>query len=140
MTQGWQRISQSFTAHGKARLSVSDTTAHTHSTPFLFWSLDVHWAGYRRSYAAVRDYLVRNVKYPDRLKVVGKEDQGTTAHFELSVVGTGQVLHSKRHANQGKAESDDAKRQILDQVNELIEEMVEEEEEDGEEETEEIEA
>jgi hypothetical protein len=68
------------------------------------------------------------------LKVVGKEDRGRTGNFEVTVVGggTGQVLHSKRHAGQGRAESEASKRLILDQINELIEEMLQEEAEEQE--------
>jgi hypothetical protein len=65
------------------------------------------------------------------LKVVGKEDRGRTGNFEVTVVGgTGQVLHSKRHAGQGRAEAEASKRLILEQINERIEEILEEEEED----------
>jgi hypothetical protein len=81
--------------------------------------------GYRRYYTALRDYLVRNADHPTRLRVVGKEDKGRTGNFEVTVPGTGQVLHSKRHnAGQGRAESAQAKRLILEQVNELIAEMI----------------
>jgi hypothetical protein len=86
--------------------------------------------GYRKYYAALRDYLVRNARHPSLLKVVGKEDRGRTGNFEVTVAGTGQVLHSKRHAGQGRAESEASKRLILDQVNELVEEILEEEDAD----------
>jgi hypothetical protein len=89
-------------------------------------------AGYRRYYTALRDYLIRKANHPELLKVVGMEDRGRTGNFEVTVVGTGQVLHSKRHARQDRAESEASKRLILEQVNELIEELLEEEEEEVE--------
>jgi hypothetical protein len=70
--------------------------------------------------------LVRHVSHPSLLKVIGKEDRGATGNFEVTVVGTGQVVHSKRHAGQGRAESEASKRLILEQVNELIDEILEE--------------
>jgi hypothetical protein len=81
------------------------------------------FAGYRKYYTALKDYLSLHVSNPSRLKVVGKEDEVTTGNFEVTVAGTGQVLHSKRHAGQGRAESPAAKKLIADQINELLEEL-----------------
>jgi hypothetical protein len=53
----------------------------------------------------------------------GIKDRGVTGNFEVSVVETKQVLHSKRHAGQGKAESDRERQMILEQIQEILEEQ-----------------
>ena len=75
--------------------------------------------GYRRHFAALRDFLSTQVP---QVQVLPKEDKGVTGNFEVTVVGTGQVLHSKRHAGQGRAESLAEKEAILEQIQELLDE------------------
>ena len=43
--------------------------------------------------------------FADRIDVIGMEDARVTGNFEVTVKSTGEVLHSKRVAGQGKAES-----------------------------------
>jgi hypothetical protein len=52
-----------------------------------------------------------------------KADTSITGNFEVTVVGTGQVLHSKRTGGQGKAESASERKMILEQVQELLEDQ-----------------
>ena len=50
----------------------------------------------------------------------GRRDFGITGNFEVTVLETGQVLHSKRHAGQGKAESAQERARIVEQIQELL--------------------
>lgn len=58
-----------------------------------------------------------------KLEVIPKEDAGTTGNFEVTVVDTGLVLHSKKNNSsrgQNKAESDRERVAILNQIQVLI--------------------
>jgi len=81
-----------------------------------------HHQGYRRHFVALRDFLSTQVP---QVKVFPKEDKGVTGNFEVTVVGTGQVLHSKRHAGQGRAESLAEKEAILELIQELLDDSYE---------------
>jgi hypothetical protein len=54
--------------------------------------------------------------------VIGKEDPVVTGNFEVTVIETGEVLHSKRHGGQGKAESPKEREAIVTRLEELLEE------------------
>jgi hypothetical protein len=85
--------------------------------------------GYRRYYIALQKFLLTKVD-GHKLEVLPKEDPGTTGNFEVTVVGTGQILHSKKYnlsKGQNKAETDRERQAILNQIEVLIE-MKEEEE------------
>ena len=78
----------------------------------------------------MKQYLLLKVD-GHKLEVTPYEDRGTTGNFEVTVLGTGQVLHSKRQnfsKGQNKAETDRERQAILNQIQVLIE-MKEEEEE-----------
>ena len=80
----------------------------------------------------MRDFLSSQLGSDDdnnnsnKVELIPKEDRQVTGNFEVTVVGTGQVLHSKKHAGQGRAESLQEKRMILEQIQQLL---LEEEEE-----------
>jgi len=77
------------------------------------------FAGYGRHYKALESFL--SSRLPNNVvQVIPKKDFGITGNFEVSVIGTGQVLHSKRHAGQGKAETEAEKQAILEQIQELL--------------------
>jgi hypothetical protein len=66
-----------------------------------------------------------------KLEIIPKEDPGTTGNFEVSVLSSGQLLHSKKLnyvRGHNKAETDRERQAILNQLHVLIE-MKEEEEE-----------
>ena len=102
---------------------------------FLDYSLlIIHLSGYRRYYNALKEHLLSKIN-GHKLEILPLEDRGTTGNFEVTVLGTGQVLHSKRNnfsKGQNKAETDRERQAILNQIQVLIE-MKEEEEEEGEE-------
>lgn len=64
----------------------------------------------------------------DKIVVEPKEDAVTTGNFDVTVLGTGQVLHSKKRmfAGQGcavgRAESHAEKMAILQQIQEILNE------------------
>lgn len=60
--------------------------------------------------------------FANQIEVIGKEDTRVTGNFEVTVVATGDVLHSKRVAGQGKAESTKERQAISQQIIELLEE------------------
>lgn len=60
-----------------------------------------------------------HTKLPDLL-VVPEKDRGITGNFEVKLED-GTVIHSKRHAGQGKAERMEEKVAILEQIQESIE-------------------
>ena len=78
--------------------------------------------GYRRHYDGLKDFLSSQPDVSDKIELVPREDAMVTGNFEVSVIKTGQVLHSKRHAGQGKAQSESERNAILEQIKELLEE------------------
>lgn len=56
----------------------------------------------------------------NQIEVLPLEDRGVTGNFEVTVVGTGELLHSKRKMGQGKATSNGERMVILDQIKELL--------------------
>lgn len=95
--------------------------------------MDVVWAdvfltapspllpGYKRYYRALKDFLSSQPSVNSKIELIPKEDRMVTGNFEVTVLETGQVLHSKRHAGQGRAESNAEKMAILEQIEELVE-------------------
>jgi hypothetical protein len=49
-----------------------------------------------------------------------KQDASITGNFEVTVLDTGKVLHSKKNGK-GKAESSVERMEILEQIQELLE-------------------
>jgi hypothetical protein len=79
----------------------------------------LRFAGYGKQYEDLRTYLER--KLGDKIEVVAKKDKKITGNFEVSVVKTGEMIHSKRAAGQGRAESKEERRAIQQQIEELLE-------------------
>jgi hypothetical protein len=59
-------------------------------------------AGYRRNFNSLRDFLSTQAFAP-QIELVDKEDTGVTGNFEVTFPVTGQMIHSKRTAGQGRA-------------------------------------
>ena len=53
-----------------------------------------------------------------RLDTTVLEDRGTTGNFEVTV--DGQLIHSKRHAGQGRAETDKEKAAIVRNIQAIL--------------------
>jgi hypothetical protein len=66
----------------------------------------------------LRDFLTSQLG--DQIELIPKVDSGITGNFEVTVVETGQLLHSKSKKNQGKATSTEERMVILDQIKEIL--------------------
>ena len=81
------------------------------------------FSGYSRQYKGLKEFLSSQPSVKDSIKVVGRRDTGITGNFEVRALETGQVLHSKRHAGQGRAQTDAERMAILEQIEELLDDM-----------------
>ena len=80
--------------------------------------------GYRRYYDGLSKYLLSSQStVANKIEMIPMEDRRVTGNFEVTVKNTGQVLHSKRHAGQGRAESEAEKRAIMEQIEEVLDDM-----------------
>lgn len=74
--------------------------------------------GYRPYYVALRNYLKQ--EFGDIIAIQEQMDRGITGNFEVVIVNTNTLIHSKR---QGKAESARSKQLIVDQIKEALESL-----------------
>jgi hypothetical protein len=91
----------------------------------LLWFLSIVYnvtTGYGRFYTGLKDFLLLQPSVSSQIEVVPLEDRMTTGNFEVTVKKTGQVLHSKRHAGQGKAQTEAERLAILHQIQEILQE------------------
>ena len=77
--------------------------------------------GYGRQFRGLKDFLSKQ-SFADQIEVLGHEDRGVTGNFEVTVKETGQLLHSKRTAGQGKAESKSERAALVEMIAELLDE------------------
>jgi hypothetical protein len=56
----------------------------------------------------------------DKVELVPLMDRTTTGNFEVTVAATGQVLHSKTSAGQGRAQTPQERQAILVQIQQLL--------------------
>ena len=77
--------------------------------------------GYRRYYVPLRDYLKR--EFGDLILVEEMMDRGITGNFEVIIVNTNTLIHSKQRHGQGKAETAREKQLIVDQIKEALESL-----------------
>jgi len=68
----------------------------------------------------LRDFLYSQPGISEAVELIPLEDRGTTGNFEVTVVETGEYLHSKKKYGQGRAESNAERMAILDQIQELM--------------------
>jgi len=103
-----------------ATTTTHDDDSYTNYTLSLFLALSHHpTSGYSRQYQALARFL--SAQFSDQeVEVIGKMDRGITGNFEVTTVDSGTVLHSKRHAGQGKAESAAERARIVEQIRELL--------------------
>ena len=77
--------------------------------------------GYKKYFKRLSAYLLSpQSPVADKIEVIPLKDRGTTGNFEVTVKSTGQVLHSKRNAGQGRAETEAEKVAILEQIEALV--------------------
>jgi len=76
--------------------------------------------GYKKYYRQLNEYLTSHPSLRGKIVVVPLEDRGTTGNFDVTVIETGQILHSKKMANQGRAESQKERDAIVEQLVEIL--------------------
>jgi len=86
-------------------------------SPDIYESL-IKIKGYRPYYVALRNYLKQ--EFGDLILLQEQMDRGITGNFEVVIVNTNTLIHSKR---QGKAESARGKQLIVDQIKEALESL-----------------
>jgi hypothetical protein len=59
------------------------------------------------------------------MQLIGKEDPGVTGNFEVTIVDTGQMIHSKRHAGQGRADTPSERKAIAELIQEYLDDVAE---------------
>ena len=84
----------------------------------IAFETDLLSTGYGKYYNGLRDFLVSQLG--DRIEILPKKDRRATGNFEVSVVETGQLLHSKTTMGQGKATTQGERMAILDQIMEIL--------------------
>jgi hypothetical protein len=75
--------------------------------------------GYETQYNQLRDFLYASI-VGEKVEVVAKKDKKITGNFEVSVLKTGDLLHSKKLAGQGRAESKEERLAILQAIEEIL--------------------
>lgn len=60
--------------------------------------------------------------FADKIEVVGIKDDTITGNFEVMIGEEKQLLHSKRTAGQGRAESEQERAMICEFIEEYLEE------------------
>jgi hypothetical protein len=78
--------------------------------------------GYRRYFEGLAEFL-GSQPFADRLSIEGHEDRTVTGNFEVSLGAEGKVIHSKRVAGQGKAQSLAERNAIAELIREYLGDM-----------------
>jgi hypothetical protein len=79
-------------------------------------------AGYIRQYNMLKDFLSQQA-FANQIDVVPIKDRGVTGTFEVFIGNEKQLIHSKRTAGQGRAESSNERAMICEFIQEYLEDM-----------------
>lgn len=85
----------------------------------FFLSSPLYTTDYGKYYRSLRDFLTSHLG--DQVELIPKEDHRITGNFEVTVVETGQLLHSKTKMKQGKATSTEERMMILEKIKNILE-------------------
>jgi selT/selW/selH-like putative selenoprotein len=66
---------------------------------------------------ALKDFLIK--EFRDQIRVKEQMDRDVTGNFEVTIVDTGRLIHSKR-GGQGFADTANARQLIVDQIREAM--------------------
>jgi hypothetical protein len=77
--------------------------------------------GYKRYFDGLKDFLASQPSIAGKVELVALPDRGLTGNFIVTVLGTGQVLHSNKGTGLGKAQTMKERNDILVQIQELLE-------------------
>ena len=71
-----------------------------------------------RFYNRLKAQLVE--KFGDRIRFVKTEDPGVTGRFEVVLLNTGKLLHSKKTRGQGRCEDPREVKAVIDQIQQYL--------------------
>ena len=84
---------------------------------------NILFPGYRRYFNKLRDFL-SSQPFAGEIQLIDKEDRRVTGNFEVTILGDEPiVIHSKRHAGQGRAETSKEQIAIAQQIQEYLDDM-----------------
>ena len=108
---------------------------HPFSTCFVSFRLDLTYpsfcftffaapcgVGYTRQYLSLKKFLATQ-PFANDIQIVGIKDPGVTGNFEVTVGDDRELVHSKRTAGQGKAESEQEREMIVEFIQEYLDAM-----------------
>ena len=75
--------------------------------------------GYGRSSRALKDYLTQEFK--ELIAVTEQSDRGITGNFDVTIVNTNTLIHSKKQMGQGKCESMAERQAIVTKIKQALE-------------------
>ena len=78
--------------------------------------------GYTRQYLSLKKFLTAQ-PFANDIQIVGIKDPGVTGNFEVTVGDDRELVHSKRTAGQGKAESEQEREMIVEFIQEYLDGM-----------------
>jgi hypothetical protein len=70
----------------------------------------------------LKDFLSQQ-SFSNQIDIVGIKDRGVTGTFEVFIGNEKQLIHSKRTAGQGRAESSNERAMICEFIQEYLEDM-----------------
>ena len=79
-------------------------------------------SGYVRYFRALREYLLKQ-PFASQIQVLEKMDRGVTGNFEVVILNTGEIIHSKKRYGQGRAETDRERNEIAVKIEMALEAM-----------------
>ena len=71
--------------------------------------------GYKRFYVALERALMDEFD-DSELVVTPQEDPGTTGNFEITIVNTGELIHSKKTMSQGRCETQEETQAVVAKI------------------------
>jgi hypothetical protein len=78
--------------------------------------------GYAKYYRGLKAWLEQQPSIADCIEIEGMEDRGVTGNFEVRIGEDRRLIHSKRTAGQGRAESCKERAMIVESIQEYIDE------------------
>ena len=80
--------------------------------------------GYAKQYRGLKSWLEAQPTISGYIHIVPEEDKGTTGNFEVRIGDDRQLIHSKRTAGQGRAESAKERMMIAEFIQEYLDSNV----------------
>ena len=77
-----------------------------------------------KHYKGLKSWLESQSAIASHITVEGEEDRGVTGNFEVRIGDDRQLIHSKKTAGQGRAESMKERQMIADFIQEYLDDNV----------------